>query len=185
MVNSSIVDWGPHHNADNIGTWGKSVLINEVCWLQGCNCITVGQTKVSNPGDYDPDPHPDWLRLHGGKLDSNQDSDHLSHVDCDPDSGPGARVNAAIGVLTIQCFLIIQGVLIIQCVLTTQGVLTIQGVLIIQCVLIIQDVLITLRSEQTIFPPLKGQRSEKSTTDFSPRQGSHPNPVSQLTPSLN
>ena len=46
-----------------------------------------------------PDPDPDWLRLHGGKLDSNPDSDHLSHVDCDPDSnpdsGPGARVNAA------------------------------------------------------------------------------------------
>ena len=43
------------------------------------------------------DPDPDWLRLHGGKLDSNPDSDHLSHVDCDPDSnpdlGPGARVN--------------------------------------------------------------------------------------------
>ena len=50
-------------------------------------------------GDSDPDPDPDWLRLHGGKLDSNPDSDHLSHVDCDPDlnpdSGPGARVNAA------------------------------------------------------------------------------------------
>ena len=34
-----------------------------------------------------------------GKLDSNPDSDHLSHMDCDadlnPDSGPGARVNAA------------------------------------------------------------------------------------------
>ena len=46
-----------------------------------------------------PDPDPDWLRLHGGKVDSNPDSDHLSHVDCDPDSnpdsGPGARVNAA------------------------------------------------------------------------------------------
>ena len=26
----------------------------------------------------------DWLCLHGGKLDSNPDSDHLSHVDCDP-----------------------------------------------------------------------------------------------------
>ena len=36
--------------------------------------------------DSDPDPDPDWLRLHGGKLDSNPDSDHLSHVDCDPDS---------------------------------------------------------------------------------------------------
>ena len=48
-------------------------------------------------GISDPDPDPDWLRLHGGKLDSNPDSDHLSHVDCDPDSnpdsGPGARVN--------------------------------------------------------------------------------------------
>ena len=43
------------------------------------------------------DSDPDWLRLRGGKLDSNPDSDHLSHVDCDPDSnpdsGPGARVN--------------------------------------------------------------------------------------------
>ena len=33
-------------------------------------------------------------------MDSNPDSDHLSHVDCDPDSnpdsGPGACVNAAI-----------------------------------------------------------------------------------------
>ena len=32
-------------------------------------------------------------------MDSNPDSDHLSHVDCDPDSnpdsGPGARVNTA------------------------------------------------------------------------------------------
>ena len=32
-------------------------------------------------------------------MDSYPDSDHLSHVDCDPDSnpdsGPGARVNAA------------------------------------------------------------------------------------------
>ena len=32
-------------------------------------------------------------------MDSNSDSDHLSHVDCDPDSnpdsGPGARVNVA------------------------------------------------------------------------------------------
>ena len=50
-------------------------------------------------GHSDPDPDPDWLRLHGDKLDSNPDSDHLSHVDCDPDSnpdsGPGARVNAA------------------------------------------------------------------------------------------
>ena len=27
-----------------------------------------------------------WLRLHGGKQDSNPDSDHLSHVDSDPDS---------------------------------------------------------------------------------------------------
>ena len=36
-------------------------------------------------------------------MDSNPDSDHLSHVDCDPDSnpdsGPGARVNAAYEVL--------------------------------------------------------------------------------------
>ena len=50
-------------------------------------------------GHSDPDPDPDWLRLHGGKVDSYPDSDHLSHVDCDPDSnpdsGPGARVNAA------------------------------------------------------------------------------------------
>ena len=51
-------------------------------------------------GDSDSDPDPDWLHLHGGKLDLNPDSVHLSHVDCDPDSnpdsGPGARVNAAI-----------------------------------------------------------------------------------------
>ena len=32
--------------------------------------------------DLCPDTDPDWLRLHGGKLDSNPDSDHLSHVDC-------------------------------------------------------------------------------------------------------
>ena len=36
-------------------------------------------------------------------MDSNPDSDHLSHVDCDPDSnpdsGPGARVNAAIDLI--------------------------------------------------------------------------------------
>ena len=55
-------------------------------------------------GDSDPDP--DWLRLHGDKLDSNPDSDHLSHVDCDPDSnpdlGPGARVNAAIDFRSIS-----------------------------------------------------------------------------------
>ena len=37
-------------------------------------------------GDSDPDPDPDWLRLHGDKLDSNPDSDNLSHVDCDSDS---------------------------------------------------------------------------------------------------
>ena len=46
------------------------------------------------------DSDPDWLRLHGGKLDSNPDSDHLSRVDCDPDSnpdsGPGARVNVVL-----------------------------------------------------------------------------------------
>ena len=39
-------------------------------------------------------------------MDSNPDSDHLSHVDCDPDSnpdsGPGARVNAAI-VMSCLC----------------------------------------------------------------------------------
>ena len=60
------------------------------------------------------DPDPDWLRLHGGKLDSNPDSDHLSHVDCDPDSnpdsGPGARVNTALdnhgGVHACQLLLI-------------------------------------------------------------------------------
>ena len=57
-------------------------------------------------GDSDPDPDPDWLRLrlHGGKLDLNPDSDHLSHVDCDPDSnpdsGPGARFNAVIETTT-------------------------------------------------------------------------------------
>ena len=32
-------------------------------------------------GNSDQDPDPDWLRLHGGKLDSNPD---LDHVDCDP-----------------------------------------------------------------------------------------------------
>ena len=51
-------------------------------------------------GHSDPDPDPDWLRLHRSKVDSNPDSDHLTHVDCDPDlnpdSGPGARVNAAL-----------------------------------------------------------------------------------------
>ena len=31
-------------------------------------------------GHLYPDPDPDWLRLHGGKLDSNPDSDHLSHI---------------------------------------------------------------------------------------------------------
>ena len=40
-------------------------------------------------------------------MDSNPDSDHLSHVDCDPDSnpdsGPGARVNAAL-VYSIDMF---------------------------------------------------------------------------------
>ena len=45
----------------------------------------------------EPDTDLDWLHLHRGKLDSNPDSDHLSHVDCDldsnPDSGPGACVN--------------------------------------------------------------------------------------------
>ena len=57
----------------------------------------------------DPDPDPDWLRLHGGKLDSNPDSDHLTHVDCDPDSnpdsGPGACVNAALaaGIVALTC----------------------------------------------------------------------------------
>ena len=57
-------------------------------------------------GDCDPDPDPDWLRLHGGKLDSSLDSDHLSHVDCDPDSnpdsGPGARVNTPL-VIYLVC----------------------------------------------------------------------------------
>ena len=47
-------------------------------------------TYLSNPlyysvkprlhGDSDPDPDPDWLRLHEGELDSNPDSDHLSHI---------------------------------------------------------------------------------------------------------
>ena len=47
-----------------------------------------GSVKPRLHGHSDPDP--------GGKLDSNPDSDHLSHVDCDPDLlGPGARVNAA------------------------------------------------------------------------------------------
>ena len=39
-----------------------------------------------------------YVYTYGGKLDSNPDSDHHSHVDCDPDSnpdsGPGVRVNA-------------------------------------------------------------------------------------------
>ena len=38
-------------------------------------------------------------------MDSNPDSDHLSHVDCDPDSnpdsGPGARVNVAYDLIII------------------------------------------------------------------------------------
>ena len=37
-----------------------------------------------------------WLRLHKGILDSNPDSDHLSCVDCDPESNldlvPGVLV---------------------------------------------------------------------------------------------
>ena len=50
----------------------------------------------------DPDPDPDYIGcvyVHGGKLDSNPDSDQLSHMDtgCEPDSnpdsGPGACVN--------------------------------------------------------------------------------------------
>ena len=39
-------------------------------------------------------------------MDSNPDSDHLFHVDCDPDSnpdsGPGARVNAALDTKAIN-----------------------------------------------------------------------------------
>ena len=58
-------------------------------------------------GNSDPDPDPNWLRLHGDKLDSNPDSDHLSHVDCDPDSnpdsGPGAHVNATIDMTLCTC----------------------------------------------------------------------------------
>ena len=50
---------------------------------------------------YTGDSDPDRLRFHGGKLDSNPDSDHPSHIDCDPDSnldsGPGSRVNVAYG----------------------------------------------------------------------------------------
>ena len=57
-------------------------------------------------GNSDPDTDPDWLRLHRGKLYSNPDSDHLSHVDCDPDSnldlGPGARVNEAYAALSTK-----------------------------------------------------------------------------------
>ena len=52
-------------------------------------------------GDSDPDP--DWLRLYKSILDSIPDPDHLFHMDCDPDSnpdsGPGARVNAPMGIL--------------------------------------------------------------------------------------
>ena len=55
---------------------------------------------VLNPISQKPSLHvdsdQDWLHLHGGKVDSNPDSDHLSRVDCDPDSnlhlGPCACV---------------------------------------------------------------------------------------------
>ena len=45
------------------------------------------------------------MRLHGDKLDSNPDSDHLSHVDYDPDfeSSFGAR-NAGKGSTIIDTF---------------------------------------------------------------------------------
>ena len=76
-------------------------------------------------GDSDPDPDPDWLRLHGGKLDSNPDSDHLSHVDCDPDSnpdsGPSARVNAALVTLMIDIAMLLGHVCIIFCIMLIIG----------------------------------------------------------------
>ena len=60
------------------------------------------EVHISNCSS-DPDPDPDWLCVHGGKLDSNPDSDHLSHVDYDPGSnpylGPGARVSASLALL--------------------------------------------------------------------------------------
>ena len=71
---------------------------------QGCNLLGHVIIKPRLHRDSDPDPDPDWWRLHGGKLDSNQDSDHLSRVACDPiqnpDSGPGARVNAPMRIVS-------------------------------------------------------------------------------------
>ena len=50
-------------------------------------------------GHSDLGSDPDRLRLHKGILDSNPDSDLLSHVDCDldsnPDSGPGTHESEA------------------------------------------------------------------------------------------
>ena len=66
------------------------IIIHALLIITCVQCII----KPCLHGDSDPDPDPDWLCLHGSKLDSNRDSDHLSHVDCDPDSnpdlGPGA-----------------------------------------------------------------------------------------------
>ena len=74
--------------------FNEYVVPSAASWLSSCISL-----KPRLHEDSDPDPNPDWLRLYGGKLDSNPDSDHLSHVDCDPgsnpDSGPGARVNTA------------------------------------------------------------------------------------------
>ena len=74
--------------------------LHSVHWTYCVMAVGSGKLKPRLHGHSDPDPDPDWLRLHRGKVDSNPDSDHLSHVDCDPDSnpdsGPGARVNAAL-----------------------------------------------------------------------------------------
>ena len=81
-----------------IGIWGGGRPMSLLLRIMTCH-------KPRLHGDSDPDPDPDWLHLHGGKLDSNPDSDHFSHVvydpDSNPDSGPGARVNAAIDKLQL------------------------------------------------------------------------------------
>ena len=52
----------------------------------GLGCVLhTGGIKTLNlclHGDSDPNPDPDWLRLHEGKFwNQNPDSDHLSRVD--------------------------------------------------------------------------------------------------------
>ena len=55
----------------------------------------------------DPDPDPDWLCLHGGKLDSNPDSDHLSHVQGRSQKGvQGVQLNPPSKLMTIVYALI-------------------------------------------------------------------------------